>query len=293
MFSWFDKLPRPQYSSFQRITTSQSWFQIYEIRRNIFAIYEPYQYEEVISYLIVGTQKSLLIDTGLGIGNMKKVVEELSSVPLIVINTHTHHDHIGDNWRFQSCLIGMNCEFSQKNEHDLFTQAQNEVQDEMISKEHIPKDFDPITYRIKSFQFSQYISDGDIIDLGNEQKILVISTPGHTPDSISLLDTQNRLLFVGDIFYPGPIYLYRPETNLEDYIKSLEKLIRIIKTNNVELIIPSHNIPNVDPQLFVKTLDAMKMIKEGNITARKTDDDLYNEYKFDEFSFVIDPKFLK
>ena len=112
MSSWFDKLPRPEYSSLKRISTSESWFHVYAIRPTVFAIYEPYQYEEVISYLIVGTQKSLLIDTGMGIGNIEQVVNELSSVPLIVINTHTHHDHIGDNWRFEKSLIGINCEFS-------------------------------------------------------------------------------------------------------------------------------------------------------------------------------------
>jgi glyoxylase-like metal-dependent hydrolase (beta-lactamase superfamily II) len=287
MSSWFDKLPRPQYSSLQRISTSQSWFHVYAIHPTIFAIYEPYQCEEVISYLIVGSQKSLLIDTGMGIGNIEKVVNELSSVPLTVINTHTHHDHIGDNWRFEQSLIGIQCEFSKKNDHDLFNEAQNEIKDGMIREEYLPKDFDRKSYRIKPFSITKYISDGEIINLGNERKIIVIFTPGHTPDSISLLDIQERVLFVGDTFYQGPIFLYRPETNLEDYIKSLENLVCVIKTNKVELIIPSHNTPNVDPDLLIMALEAIKKVKEGKIIAKKTDDNLYNQYEFDDFSFVI------
>jgi glyoxylase-like metal-dependent hydrolase (beta-lactamase superfamily II) len=292
MSSWFDNLPRPQYSSLQRIPTSQSWFHVYAIRPSVFAIYEPYQIEEVISYLIVGSQKSLLIDTGLGIGNIEKVVNELSSVPLTVINTHTHFDHMGDNWRFQQSLIGIKGEFSKKNDCDLIIDAENAVKNGMIREEYLPEGFDRTSYRIKAFNITEYVSDGDIINLGDERKITVIFTPGHTPDSISLFDIQERLLFVGDTFYQGPIFLYRPETNLDDYIKSLEKLISVLENNKIDLIVPSHNIPNVDPHLLVTALDAIRNIIDGKVIANKTDDDLYNKYEFGDFSFVIDPKFL-
>ncbi|CAF3727336.1 unnamed protein product [Adineta steineri] len=292
MSSWFDKLPRAQYSSLQRITTSQSWFQVYALRPSVFVIYEPYHCEEVISYLIVGSEKSLLIDTGMGIGNIEIVINELSSLPLIVINTHTHHDHIGDNWRFEQSLIGIQCEFSKKNDDDLINEAQNEMENDMFREEYFPKDFDRKSYRIKQFQIMKYISDGDTIDLGNERKIIVIFTPGHTPDSLSLLDIQERLLFVGDQFYLGPIFLYRPETNLTDYIESLEKLVCVMKNHKIDLIVPSHNTPNVDPHFFIMALDAIRKVVAGKVIAKKTDDDLYNKYDFDDFSFVIDSKFL-
>ncbi|CAF0838321.1 unnamed protein product [Adineta steineri] len=292
MSSWFDKLPRAQYSALQRITTSQSWFQVYALRPSVFVIYEPYHCEEVISYLIVGSEKSLLIDTGMGIGNIEIVINKLSSLPLIVINTHTHHDHIGDNWRFEQSLIGIQCEFSKKNDVDLINEAQNEMENDMFREEYFPKDFDQKSYRIKQFQITKYISDGDTIDLGNERKIIVIFTPGHTPDSISLLDIQERLLFVGDQFYLGPIFLYRPETNLKDYIESLEKLVCVMKNHKIDLIVPSHNTPNVDPHFVIMALDAIRKVVAGNVIAKKTHGDLYNKYDFDDFSFVIDSKFL-
>ena len=48
----------------------------------------------------------------------------------------------------------------------------------------------------------------------------IIATPGHTPDAIALLDKQNGLLFTGDSFYVGPIWLFRPETDLDAYVES-------------------------------------------------------------------------
>mgnify|MGYP001060206730 FL=1 len=286
MSSWFDKLPRSQYSSLKRIQTNESWFQVYEIRQGIFAIYEPYQYEEVISYLILGSNKTLLIDTGMGIGNIEHIVHELSSNPLIVINTHTHHDHIGDNWRFQQSLIGIQCDFSKKNYQDLLLDTQDEVKDGAIRDEFLPNTFDRKSYSIKPFTFSNYVADGDIIHLGNGHDIEIIFTPGHTPDSISFIDKTHRLLFVGDTFYQGPVYLYRPETNLNDYIQSLEKLVNTIHMYQIELILPGHNIPNVNPHLLISAYDAIRKVRLGEIIGQKTDENLV-EYKFDDFSFVL------
>lgn len=72
--NWWDALPRPAWSKFQKVLESQGWFEVYEIRPGIFAIHEPGQFEEVISYLVIGTEKALLFDTGLGIGDMRAVV---------------------------------------------------------------------------------------------------------------------------------------------------------------------------------------------------------------------------
>lgn len=218
---------------------------------------------------------------------MAKIVDELSSVPLVVINTHTHHDHIGDNWRFKQSLLNVRCEFVEKNEEDLLIDAQSDVKDGAIRLEHLPEDFDRKAYRIKPFSATEFISDGDIIHLGGDRKIIVFLTPGHTPDSICLLDVRERLLFVGDTFYQGPVYLYRPETNLEDYTKSLEKILRVMKDYEVESVVPSHNIPIVDPQLLTMAFEAIKKVQQGAVVGKKTADHLYNEYDFGVFSFII------
>ena len=287
-----DKLPRPQYASLERISTTQPWFQIYAIRPTVFAIYEPYQQQEVISYLIVGPHKCLLIDTGMGIGNMQQVVSELSSLPLIVINTHTHYDHVGDNWRFEQSLLGVNCPFSQRCDVDQLNEAQDEVKEGTICDAYIPETFDRASYHIKPFRLADYVTDQGLIDLGNGRAIQVMFTPGHTPDSISLFDKSERLLFVGDLFYLGPIYLYRPETNLEQYVGSLRKLVQLIDDGHIDLVVPSHNTPNVEPSMLTKALQAIGKVVNGDIAAKQTDDGLCNKYDFGEFCFVIDPKLL-
>lgn len=95
---WCQKLPRPEYAKLQRIPVTDTWFEVYKVAADVFAIYEPHQFEETISYLIVGHVRALLFDTGMGIGDLKALTSKLTTLPVTVLNSHTHNDHVGDNW---------------------------------------------------------------------------------------------------------------------------------------------------------------------------------------------------
>jgi hypothetical protein len=89
---WCKGLPRPAYGKLERVSAADPWFEVYKIRPGVFAIYEPHQLEEVISYLIIGSDKALLFDTGMGISNIQAVVAGLTKLPVSVVNSHTHND---------------------------------------------------------------------------------------------------------------------------------------------------------------------------------------------------------
>src|SRR5436853_5632646 len=99
---WCKALPRPEYKSLERVPVSDPWFEVYKVAPQVFAIYEPHQSEETIGYLILGEKRALLFDTGMGISNVKAVTAELTELPIVVLNSHTHDDHVGDNWRFDT-----------------------------------------------------------------------------------------------------------------------------------------------------------------------------------------------
>ena len=94
---WCRALPRPEYKTIERIPVSNPWFEVYQPASGVFAIYEPHQSEETIGYLITGTTRALLFDTGMGISDIKKVTTELTKLPIIVLNSHTHDNHVGNN----------------------------------------------------------------------------------------------------------------------------------------------------------------------------------------------------
>ncbi len=76
------------------------WFTIEKIDNNTYAISEYGHWEKMHSYLLIGKTYALLIDTGLGIGNIKKEVDLLTDLPVKVVTTHVHWDHIGGHSLF-------------------------------------------------------------------------------------------------------------------------------------------------------------------------------------------------
>jgi len=277
---WCKNLPRPAYSKLERVPTADPWFELYRIRPGVFAIYEPHQLEEVISYLIVGGNRAVLFDTGMGISNIQAVVAGLTKLPVSVVNSHTHNDHVGDNWRF-SDIYGMDTDFTRTNARGSKEDAQAELAPDEICGA-LPAGFDAKAYATKPFHITHWLHDGDKIDLGG-RTLQVIGTPGHTPDAIALLDEKNGLLFTGDSFYLGPIYLYRPETDLDAYVVSMQKLAALAP--HLQLLLPSHNTPVADPGYLPKAVAAMRQVRRGEV--KPVAKDGKHEYMFEGFSFLM------
>ena len=108
-------------------------------------------------------------------------------------------------------------------------------------------------------------------------------TPGHTPDSLCLLDRQNRLLFTGDTFYPGPIYLYVEETDVSAYERSIARLAALVP--QLELLLPGHNVPVAEPQCLARVRNALEDVNAGRLKPVLAEG--YREYRFQGFSLLL------
>jgi len=278
---WCRALPRPEYKSLDRVATSDPWFEVYKPALNVFAIYEPHQSEEVISYLIVGEKRALLFDTGMGISDIKKVTTELTNLPIIVLNSHTHDDHVGGNWEF-STIYGMDTDFTRKNARGSREDAQAEITPDQICGT-LPSGFDARAYATRPWRITAYTHDGDRFDLGG-RTIEVIATPGHTPDAISLLDRAKGLLFTGDTYYPAPIWLFRPETNLDAYASSIRRLAALAP--QVRLVLGAHNIPVASPAVLARLVPAFDIVRAGKISSAPESPGRVL-YKVDDISFLM------
>ena len=239
---WCRALPRPEYRSLERVKVSDPWFEVYKPASKVFAIYEPHQSEEVISYLIVGEKRALLFDTGMGISDIKRVTSELTTLPILVLNSHTHNDHVGGNWEF-STVYGMDTEFTRNNALGSREDAHAEIASHQICGA-LPPGLDPKTYQTRAWKIMAFMHDGDKFDLGG-RTLEVLATPGHTPDSIALIDRANGLLFTGDTYYPAPIWLFRPETDLVAYAASIRRLAGF--EPDIKLVLGAHNVPVASP----------------------------------------------
>ena len=155
-------------------------------------------------YLVVGKDKALLIDTG-NPGNITpEEIKVLTPLPLLVVNTHAHPDHSGCNNAFEKVYI-----------HEADLEAAKRYGDKA---ELIP------------------IKDGHVFDLGGK-KLEVIAVPGHTPGSICLLDSQEKVLFGGDTAN-GETWMHISSVSLETYKKSMERLLKW--KDQYDRILPGH-----------------------------------------------------
>ena len=278
---WCRALPRQEYKVVERVPVSDPWFEVYKPALDVFAIYEPHQAEETIGYLIVGRKQALLFDTGMGISDLRSLTAELTKLPIIVLNSHTHDDHVGDNWQFTT-VYGMDTDFTRKNASGSRDDAQAEITPDQICGT-LPKGFDPKNYATKPWKITAYIQDGARFDLGG-RTIEVIATPGHTPDAISLIDRANGLLFTGDTYYPAPIWLFRPETDFKAYAASISRLNALVPY--VKVVLGAHNVPVASPNELTRLVLAFAAMRSGKVTPTP-DSPGKVLYKVGDISFLV------
>lgn len=280
--NWWDSLPRPEWSAYERIELDDTWFEVYKIDDEIYAIYEPGHFEEVMSFLVVGTEQALLFDTGLGIGNIKNIVDALTGLDVIVLNSHTHFDHIGGNHLFD-VIYGTDLEYTRQNELGNPPEALADfVQDGWIWKE-TPAEFSKDNYQSLPFTVSKIVHEGDVIDVGG-RRLEILFTPGHAPDSICLIDRENRLLFTGDSFYLAPLYTHLEGSSFDDYVLTAKRLAGL--AGDIDAALTSHNVPVVDASYMTALGQAFEDIQSGAATDYTLSDGV-REYHFDDFSVMV------
>ena len=253
------------------------WFRITQPSPGVFAIQEPLQREGVLSYLILGNERALLIDTGTGAGSMKVAVETLTDLPVLLVNSHTHWDHVGSNHEFSEIAV------HRAEAHELAYQYRRDeiagffAEDLLLGPLPPGRTVENIT--IGPSVPTRLLDGGETFDLGG-RTIQAIHTPGHAPGLLSFYDEANGVLLTTDTAYPGPLYAYSDETDLDVYIRSLEFLADLAP--NVTYVHPSHNGDFMDAGLLPKMRDALIEVRDGKAPDRI--DDTKATYDFDGFA---------
>ena len=279
---WWRVHPRPVYAELEKVGSFQEWFDVYKLTEGTFAIYEPNQFEEAISYLVLGDDRGVLIDAGTGIGDLGQVVEDLTTLPVSVVLTHEHYDHVGGAYRFDEIaafddsLALQRLELGRDNASLL-----SYVTDDYLWKP-LPEEFRADTWTIPPLRPTLLLGDGDLIDLGGRQ-LEVIHTPGHSPGSICLLDRANRLLWTGDHFFPGPLYAHADDVSMDDYLASNRKLAAMV--SEFDFLLSGHNDPWVVSDVIPRVSEAFESIFDGS--ADYAEDNGLRRYRFEGFDVLI------
>lgn len=227
----------------------ERWFTAEPQPDGVLAIGEPYHFENVYSYLIRGESQDLLIDTGMGVGDIASFIcqqRDSFAKKLTVVNSHWHFDHIGGNGSFDNIAV-LVPKFGEEAARISKGWSHADLQkygfESGFDEYGHPVEFDPSTFEVPPAKnISAEIDESWSIDLGG-RSIRAIHTPGHTPGGVSFFDETNGLLFTSDLLYEGPLYAFEKKSDPKQYLRSLEKL-RDKLGDYIRTIHPGHNYPN-------------------------------------------------
>lgn len=139
-------------------------------------------------YLLEGKERAALIDTGIGAGNLKKYIEEITEKPLLILLSHGHLDHAMAAWEFPYVYM------SEKDERLYFEHSQLRKREEFIrwcdqSLLSSLRPVEPMKYH--------WLKNQEEFDLGG-LTVIAYECPGHTAGSFIFLIKEERALFLGD-----------------------------------------------------------------------------------------------
>jgi glyoxylase-like metal-dependent hydrolase (beta-lactamase superfamily II) len=283
------------------------WFTTRTLEEGVYLVSEP---GHVNSFLIEGSAAAALIDTGLGIGNIHQVAEQLASHDVFAVNTHYHYDHTGGNHWFAKRLIHEAGAAAIERELDPglyrdYAQFISDLADALprfrelderffrfltddTTPRPLPPGFDPAAWKYVPTTATRTLREGDKVELGGRD-LTVLHTPGHTPDSICLLDERHGVLFGGDTINTGPIYAQLPDSDVHSFAASTRRLAEL--ADSVRVVYVAHFARYaVDPQFLTEVANGFDRLVNGEVVLQAAAghaDNAVREARFGRFSILI------
>jgi glyoxylase-like metal-dependent hydrolase (beta-lactamase superfamily II) len=202
-------------------------------------------------FLLKGSKRALLIDSGMGTGDLKSFLAHyVGGLPLEVAFTHFHGDHTGQSDKF----IADDVEY--------INDADRAQVVAMLTQKGASQD--AINKNLRN------IKDGDILDLG-DRKLTVYQVPGHTAGSIVLFEKETGYLFTGDSVgsngpgIPDSFWMHFPSSPpLDHYLSTLE-VFRSKVRDDVKFIVTGHNDHPLEGEKYLDNLQqaAQSVVDQG------------------------------
>jgi glyoxylase-like metal-dependent hydrolase (beta-lactamase superfamily II) len=240
-----------------------------------------------LMYLVEGNQKAMLVDTGMGIGDLFNEISAITNLPLIVVNTHGHPDHAGGNPNFSevwlsskdlSIMRSMCSDKYRVKDLKSFNEEQSHVYQSLIKM---------IPYKEVLIHS---IYNGQIFDLGNRQ-FEVVEMPGHTPGCVGFLNKQEKIFFTGDTIVKTPVWLYLDHSlPFHVYLQTLHAVQD--RENEFDTILPGHNPTPLGKEIFHQILQCAEEIHNhrgiGELTATFAGEG--HLWRFEDASIIYNPE---
>ena len=233
------------------------WFTVDRPDRDTWILSEYRHWEETHCYLLMGKDRCLLIDTGLGIADISQEIQNLTDKPVTAVATHIHWDHIGGHRYFPDF-------YAHEAELDWlrggFPIPLPAVKRMVLDRCDPPEGYDVETYELFRGTPTRVLHGGEVLDLGGRQ-IEVLHTPGHSPGHLCFWEPQRGYLFTGDLVYLDVLLADFPSTDPAAYLRSLEQTAAL----PVQRILPGHHKLDVPPEILPQMRDAFRNLNEKGL----------------------------
>lgn len=189
-------------------------------------------------YVTCGGTKCLLIDSGLGRGDLKTFVSQFTrGLPIVAFFTHNHGDHVGQADQFV------------RDSFEYIGEPDRPGLERTLKSHGTPDDVIAISAH-----------DGDRIDIGG-RSFVMYAAPGHTPGSMVILDEQKGILFTGDAFgnnspiVPNTLWMQSDPNPLDAYWTTI-KSVRSKVGNRMKYMLDGHDDHPLDGEAYLDNLES-------------------------------------
>lgn len=275
-----------------------TWFSTRTVTPHVVQITEPYgrlypewRVSEVHSYLLIGEEGAVLVDTGMGGAcpsvtmeradresyrarapgptpaseTIVDIVRRHTHLPLSYVNTHAHDDHIGGNVALErSGVKGIEPRIA-----DDDPRAVNDGSRVSDSREVGKPTAAP---------------EGPFVDLGGFS-LHALPSPGHSPDHRAFYSPELHLICCGDLLYRGNINVALPESDWNDYAASVQYVYNVARTIGAELFCPGHGAVFTGLSFIEEVLALITAVERGTVTPGVYDETFHGiPYSLSDFS---------
>lgn len=237
---------------------TENWYTVTDIDESTWIFSESRSSQANVSYLIAGSERAIMLDGGTGENKgqegskMMYKIKETTKLPVTLLLSHFHFDHNQNISEFEQVAFP---------ELDFLKTAADEedvyhfTQDDLF--------VGTIPSAVKVTEWLPLESD---IDLGGRY-IQLVNLPGHTDESVVMIDYERKLVFMGDFMYNGTLFVF-DENDLEPYITSIEKLLTLVDDSFV--FFGAHGRPGVSYQRLNYALGLLECITTSDCFEEST-----------------------
>jgi glyoxylase-like metal-dependent hydrolase (beta-lactamase superfamily II) len=204
------------------------WFRKRSLADGLTAYDEPFMNDYVRAniYLVRGRDLDLMVDTGMGVSRLSEAIDSISGKPLLALATHIHLDHVGSLAEFDERAgpAWSAAAFATMPDEATYAHTFRDLPDP-VSELPSPG-WSAADYRLAPAPLTRQLREGEIIHLG-DRRFTVLHLPGHSPDSIGLLDEGDGTFFSGDAIYDGGLIDDLPDSDRRAYRRTMARILEL------------------------------------------------------------------